>query len=137
MRLLLPMLLAVTALAAPKRPVTHEDIWLMKRTGEPVVSPDGRSIVFTLTEPDYDAAKQWTDLWLVPADGSAPARRITHTRGAENGVAWSPDGSRLAFSAKSPILSPSRSRFCRPTRFSAWRRGQSSFRSSWRADRSP
>ncbi len=69
----------------------------MKRTGEPVVSPDGRSIVFQLTEPDYDPAKQISDLWIVPSDGSAAPRRLTATKAAETGAAWSPDGTRLAF----------------------------------------
>jgi len=55
----LAFLLCLPAAAfAQKRPMTHEDTWLMKRTGEPVVSPDGRWIVFLLTEPDYDPAKQ-------------------------------------------------------------------------------
>ena len=94
----LGLLLCLAAAAlAQKRAITHQDIWLMKRTGEPVVSPDGRSAVFSLTEPDYDAARQSADLWVVPTDGSAPPRRLTFTRAAETGAAWSPDGTRLAF----------------------------------------
>ena len=39
----LGLLLCLAAAAlAQKRAITHQDIWLMKRTGEPVVSPDGR-----------------------------------------------------------------------------------------------
>lgn len=72
----------------------------MKRTGEAAPSPDGKWIVFALNEPAYDAAQAVSDLWIVPADGSAPARRLTFTKGGESGVAWSPDSSRIAFSAK-------------------------------------
>jgi dipeptidyl aminopeptidase/acylaminoacyl peptidase len=88
------------AALAEKRPITHQDIWMMKRTGEPVVSPDGRWIVFSLTEPDYDPAKQTSDLWIVRADGSEPPRRLTFTKEPESGAAWSPDGKRVAFATK-------------------------------------
>ena len=91
------------ALAAPeteRRPITHEDVFLMKRVGSPEVSPDGRWAAFTVKEPAYDKDEESTDLWLVPMDGSAAPRRITHDRPSEGGLAWSPDSTRLAFTAK-------------------------------------
>src|SRR5260370_14408325 len=90
------LLLAISCFAQ-KRAITHEDVWMMKRTGEPVVSPDGRSIVVAVAEPDYDAAKQSSDLWLVAADGREPPRRLTFTKAPESDPARSPDGERLAF----------------------------------------
>jgi dipeptidyl aminopeptidase/acylaminoacyl peptidase len=98
-RLVLFTLLAFTAVAQ-KRAMTHEDVFLLKRTGDPAVSPNGRTLVFSLVEPDYDAAKQITDLWIVPADGSHPARRLTSAKAPESGVAWSPDSTRIAFVAR-------------------------------------
>ncbi len=105
-RLLCSLLLLGAPLAAargqvPARHViTHEDVWLMKRLGAPVVSPDGRWAVFSVTEPSYDDNATVSDLWIVPSDGSAPPRRLTSTKGGESGVAWSPDGRKIAFSAR-------------------------------------
>ena len=72
----------------------------MKRVGAPVPSPDGRWVVFSMTEPAYDEKDQVADLWIVPGDGSAQPRRLTFTKSAESGVVWSPDSRRLAFAAK-------------------------------------
>jgi dipeptidyl aminopeptidase/acylaminoacyl peptidase len=83
-----------------KQAITHEDVWLMHRIGSPILSPDGKWVVVSVTEPSYESDETVRDLWLVPSDGSAPPRRLTSTPGSENGVAWSPDGSRIAFSAK-------------------------------------
>lgn len=94
--LLAPALL----LAQPKTPITHADMWQMKRVGDPVISPDGKWAVFSVKEADYDKANEVTDLWLVPTDGSEPARRITSGKGGESSPAWSPDGSKIVFSAK-------------------------------------
>jgi len=92
--------LCFTALFSAKTTITHEDVFLMKQVGAPVPSPDGKWVVFSLNEPAYDESKQVSDLWIVPADGSARPRRLTNTRAPETGVQWSPDSRRIAFSAR-------------------------------------
>jgi Tol biopolymer transport system component len=83
-----------------KAPLTHETMWMMKRVGAPVPSPDGKWVVFSLVEPAYDEKDQVSDLWIVPTDGSAKPRRLTSTKGGESGVTWSPDSRRIAFAAR-------------------------------------
>ena len=99
------LLLAATLLVPAgaqtgKHPITHEDVWLMKRLGGPIVSPDGKWVVTAVTEPAYDEKDQASDLWILPADGSASPRRLTATKAAESGVSFSPDGKFLAFSTR-------------------------------------
>lgn len=94
------LLLAEPSLAQTRHTITHEDVFLMKRVGAPAVSPDGKWAVFSVTEPSYDESKTVSDLWIVPTDGSTAPRKLTNTKGAENGLEWSPDGRRIAFSAR-------------------------------------
>jgi dipeptidyl aminopeptidase/acylaminoacyl peptidase len=98
---------ALTAIPAPaqtavpaRQALTHESLWLMKRVGSPAPSPDGKWVVFSVTEPAYDEKKEIADLWIVPADGSARPRPLTASKGGENAADWSPDSRKLAFSAK-------------------------------------
>src|SRR5215213_7769526 len=97
---LILIFLASVALAAEKQPLTHETMLLMKRVGAPSISPDGKWVVFPVTEPSYDEKEQTADLWLVPADGSAKPRKITSMKAGESDPSWSPDSRRIAFAAK-------------------------------------
>lgn len=80
--------------------ITHESMWLMKRIGTPIPSPDGKFVVFSMIEPAYDEKDQTSDLWIVPADGSLKPRRLTASKAGESGAVWSPDSKKIAFSAK-------------------------------------
>lgn len=82
------------------RPITHEDVWLMQRLGSPVVSPDGKWVVVSVTEPSYEKDGKRSDLWLLQVDGKGEALRLTATAASEGDVAWSPDGKKIAFTTK-------------------------------------
>ncbi len=109
-RALFLLLLALPATVAPalafeepvpaRRPITHEDVFLMQRVGAPEVSPDGRWAAFTVKQPAYDKEQESTDIWVVPMAGTDGPRQLTFTRAAESDLAWSPDSTRLAFCAK-------------------------------------
>lgn len=88
------------AVAQTKQSLTHELMWSFQRVGAPVPSPDGKWVVFSVAEPNYDPTKDVSDLWIVPADGRAAARRLTSNKSPESGPSWSPDSTRLAFAAK-------------------------------------
>jgi dipeptidyl aminopeptidase/acylaminoacyl peptidase len=97
--LALLLLLAAASLSAAEE-LTHETMWSFKRVGAPILSPDGKWVLFPVTNPAYDEKDQTSDLWLVPSDGSAKPRQLTFTKAAESGATFSPDGRRIAFGAK-------------------------------------
>ncbi len=94
------LLIAASVFAQTKRPLTHDALYLMKRVGAPAPSPDGKWVVFSVTEPAYEEKDQVSDLWIVPSDGGAQPRRLTSSKAAESDAAWSPDSRRIVFSTK-------------------------------------
>jgi dipeptidyl aminopeptidase/acylaminoacyl peptidase len=103
LRFVMVTALAVAALVASaaqavaqQRPMTAEDLWSMGRVGAPVVSPDGRSVVYTVTRYDLETGRGRTHLWLVPVAGGEP-RQLTHGDVSSSSPAWSPDGRSIAF----------------------------------------
>ncbi len=62
----------------------------------PRLSPDAAAIAFLRAD-----AKGVTQVFVVPALGGEP-QQVTEARGGVTGFAWSPDGARVAFTARVP-----------------------------------
>jgi dipeptidyl aminopeptidase/acylaminoacyl peptidase len=92
---LLSALLAAPA-AAQKKPFTPEKLLSLKRVADPQVSPDGQTVLFTITTPDTKTNARPTQIWRVPSEGGT-ARQLTHEGSRNQRPRWSPDGRRIAF----------------------------------------
>jgi tricorn protease-like protein len=56
------------ATTSEKQPISAEKMWEMKRPGNPVVSPDGKWSLFTVSEYDIDESKSSTDIFMMNND---------------------------------------------------------------------
>jgi len=97
---LLLLFLAFSLNTQQKRTLTPEDVVDIRSVHDANVSPDGKRITFVVTEPGDpskpDKARD-DNIWIVPVDGSEPARLFAFSAKSENTPRWSPDGRWLAF----------------------------------------
>ena len=74
-----------------------EDLYDLRVPVEVALSPDGTRVAFTVKAANPRRDGYRTALWIVPADGAAPARQLTLGVNTDSSPRWSPDGRTLAF----------------------------------------
>jgi dipeptidyl aminopeptidase/acylaminoacyl peptidase len=80
-----------------KHPITIDDLFKIKLASDPQISPDGQLVAVVLTTPDLACDKYRSQIWLVPTDGSTPARQFTFGESRDRSPRWAPDGKSIAF----------------------------------------
>lgn len=98
--LLLALSSALAEQAATR--LTINDLLKVRRVSDPQVSPDGRKVAFTITDPDKPANKSNTRIYLVPIEGGEPTALLAGDTLSES-PRWSPDGKRLAYISESQV----------------------------------
>jgi len=93
---LLFALLPLLAAAALGRPMQLEDLFRVHRVGSPQVSPDGKWVVYVVTDPIKAENKTTSSLWTVPVAGGE-SRQLTQSPRHDGAPHWSPDGKWIAF----------------------------------------
>ncbi len=82
--------------ASEKRAFEITDYYRSRNAGEPALSPDGRTAVFTVECTDLPKAEKWSDLWTLDLK-TGDVHQITHLHKSDEHPRYSPDGRHLLF----------------------------------------
>ncbi|MBI4444724.1 MAG: S9 family peptidase [Acidobacteria bacterium] len=96
---LLILLLLLSALLCPvypQRAISFDDFISLDAVSDPQISPDGKWVVFVVTDHSLQENRGNSDLWIIPLAGGT-ARQLTSSAKTDNQPRWSPDGRYIAF----------------------------------------
>jgi dipeptidyl aminopeptidase/acylaminoacyl peptidase len=77
-------------------PFTVDALMRVARIDEPQLSPDGKSIAFTVQTIDMASNTKPTQIYVVPVDGGTPLR-LTNEGASNTRPRWTPDSQRIVF----------------------------------------
>jgi dipeptidyl aminopeptidase/acylaminoacyl peptidase len=84
--------------AQEKRAFVLADMFAIDRVGDPQLSPDGKRVLFTLTDVLKDENRTNSDVWIAPVNGGGTsARPFAVSPKGDRNARWSPDGSAVVF----------------------------------------
>ena len=82
---------------AEKRLPELSDLYRIKTVSEPDISPDGKSVVYTVEQLNYDKNVSFSNIWKASLDGKQH-QQLTYTdKNSNSSPKWSPDGQWIAF----------------------------------------
>jgi dipeptidyl aminopeptidase/acylaminoacyl peptidase len=81
---------------AQKQTMVPETLWEFGRVGSTQVSPDGQTIIFTITYFDVASNTSSRDIFSLPVTGGQP-RNLTNSEVNESNLVWRPDGKRIGY----------------------------------------
>ncbi|MEZ5424958.1 MAG: S9 family peptidase [Pyrinomonadaceae bacterium] len=82
--------------------LTFDDLMKIRRVGDPQLSPDGKTVAFTIGDVDKAANKTLTQIYTVSLGGS-DLKQITKGDKTSSSPRFSPDGRRIAFTTGGQI----------------------------------
>ena len=88
--------------AAQKRSYEIEDLLKVRRVGDPQVSPDGKTVAFTIGDVNFDANRIVTQIYVTSLEGGGMKQLTTGDRSSSS-PRFSPDGKKIAFTTGSQI----------------------------------
>jgi dipeptidyl aminopeptidase/acylaminoacyl peptidase len=81
---------------APKRPMTFDDFLSVRATSDPQISPDGRTVLYSVRVADLAANRRTGRTYIVPLAGGPP-RQFPANDVSASEARWSTDGRRVAY----------------------------------------
>ncbi len=94
------LMVSVVKGQAEEAPVpAFKDVLSLKSVGAPVISPDGRSILFTVRGVDWEKNRYDTEIWLYK-QGKKPFQLTRTVEDSSTSPSWSPDGNWISFTSK-------------------------------------
>lgn len=76
--------------------MTPEVLWSFGRLGGARVSPDGETVLYTVTYYNIEENKSYRDIYSIPASGGE-AVNLTDSPGNEFNAVWRPDGKKIGY----------------------------------------